>query len=109
LQQTEGKTMSSHSQFGPDPSAANAHDIAFGGVAVAAGIASVVGLGLVNAMAARSLADGRAITVAEWQATVDFLEACCRRLDKQVKGQSLEILQLHARLEIALFRGRKPN
>ena len=101
--------MSSPSNFGPDPSRANAHDIAFGGVAVAAGIASALGLGLVNAMAARSLSDGRSITVAEWQATVDFLEAHCRRLDAKVKAQSLETLQLRAQLEIARFRAGRPH
>jgi hypothetical protein len=96
--------MSSHSQFGPDPSRASAHSVGAAGAGLSAGIASAVGVGLVNAMNARSLADGRAITVAEWQATVDFLEVHCQRFDKQVKELSLENLQLRAQLAIARFR-----
>jgi hypothetical protein len=101
--------VSSHSQFGPDPSRASAHSIGAGGFAGASALAGAVGVGIVNAMNARSLADGRSITVAEWQATVDFLEGHCQRFDKQVKELSLENLQLRAQLEIALFRANRPH
>jgi hypothetical protein len=105
----EGHDMSSHSNFGPDPSRASAHSVGAAGFGMAAGLASAVGVGLVNAMQARSLAAGRAITVAEWRATVDFLEAHCREFDATVKAQSLEILQLRAQLEIARFRANRPH
>jgi hypothetical protein len=109
ISRKQGDDMSSHSQFGPDPSRASAHSIGAGGFAGASALAGAVGVGIVNAMNARSLADGRAITVAEWQATVSFLEAQCQRLDKLNKDQRVENLQLLAQLEIARFRSGKPS
>ena len=70
-------------------------------------------MGIVNAMNARSLADGRAIAIADWHATVNFLEAHCQRFtrwirerDDKIKAQAREILQLRAELEIAKFRAQ---
>jgi hypothetical protein len=107
INRKQGDDMSSHSQFGPDPSRASAHSVGAAGAGLAAGIASAVGVGIVNAMNARSLADGRSITVAEWRATVNFLEGHCQLFDKQVKELSLENLQLRAQLEIALCRAKR--
>jgi hypothetical protein len=110
----------SNSQFGSDPTQMSTRAVGAVGVGIAGGIATAVGLGIVNAMNARSLADGRAITIADWHATVTFLEAHCHRFtrwlrerdetirdrDKTIKVQAREILQLRAELEIAKFRAQ---
>jgi hypothetical protein len=89
------------------------HTVGAVGASLAGGIAAAVGLGIVNAMHARSLADGRSITMADWRATVDFLEAHCQRFtrwlrerDDKIKALELENLRLRAELEIAKFRAQ---
>jgi hypothetical protein len=104
--------MKSNSQFGPDPSRWH-NGVANTGMTAAGAISAALAVGLVNAMNARALADGRAITVADWSATVHILEMHCQKFDADLKAEKksnrdlkLENLQLLARLEIALCRAK---
>jgi hypothetical protein len=107
--------MKSNSQFGPDPSQYNGRAVG-AGMSAAGAISAALAVGLVNAMNARALADGRAITVADWSATVHILEMHCQKFDADLKAEKksnrdlkLENLQLLARLEIALCRAKLRN
>jgi hypothetical protein len=98
------------SSFGPDPSRYH-HGIQNAGITAAGAISAALAVGLVNAMNARALADGRAITIREWEATVHLLEMHCqkfdadgKRKDAAIRKLSLEILQLRAQYGIAQYR-----
>jgi len=102
--------MKSNSQFGRDPSQYNGHAVA-GGMAAASAISSALATGILNAMNDNALAAGRAITLEEWAATVNYLEAWCQKFGRTVKEQATELsavklenLKLRAELEIARFR-----
>ena len=89
----------------------NGNRFAAGSTALVAVGVGALGVGIVNAMQRRQRADGIAFTVAEYNATIDFLEAHCLQFERETRALRRQNARLeaqnrslNARLQTALYR-----